>query len=198
MAPTTPKGAISTNVRPLSPVRALDTISSVPGVLSATKICLSRLCSTRPMPVSATPRAATVAASSRVRRRISVMIFSLCSTDISRTALYPAWAASIAAFMSSKIPTKRRPWYWVESHSLPEGAGAAAPGICRSTSRTISPIWVSDNSCAIYHISFSNTFAPYSAKAVSCSAEPPLTPSPPTILPSRTSGTPPPKMTIFP
>ena len=43
IAPTTPKGAISVRVRPLSPVLASETISSVPGVFSATRRCLAFL-----------------------------------------------------------------------------------------------------------------------------------------------------------
>ena len=43
-----------------------------------------------------------------------------------------------------------------------------------------------------------NISFPNAASAVSCSAEPPLTPRPPTILPSDSKGSPPPKITIFP
>ena len=43
-----------------------------------------------------------------------------------------------------------------------------------------------------------NLSLPNAASAVSCSADPPLTPKPPTILPSISRGSPPPKMTILP
>ena len=86
MLPTTPKGAISVSVSPQSPVLTAETMSSVPGVLSATRRCFAVLWSTRPILVSATPIFAMMGASARQKSRMEVMSFSRSSTRISRIA----------------------------------------------------------------------------------------------------------------
>ena len=104
IAPITPNGPISTKVRPLSPDQAVVVISSVPGVLSATRWCFSILCPTFPMPVSCTPIRARISAFSFVFLFIIVIIFSLWSIDMVCTFFGACFAASIAAFISAKTP----------------------------------------------------------------------------------------------
>ena len=82
-----PGNIISVNVKPKSPVFACDTISAVPGVLSATRICFAVLCATRPILVSATPRFAMMGASLRHKSRMTEITFSRSSKVIARTAL---------------------------------------------------------------------------------------------------------------
>ena len=104
MAPMTPKGPISTRVKPLSPDHAVVVISSVPGVFSATNKCFRILSPTLPIPVSSTPIRARVSAFSLILIRILEIIFSLWSMDITRTCFCASFAFSIAVFISENTP----------------------------------------------------------------------------------------------
>ncbi len=95
--PITPKGANSINVIPSSPVKALDSKSSVPGVFSAANTFLIILSSTLPNPVSSCAIIANFSALSKLALRIAAIISLRLNILNSISCFCDSFAARIAS-----------------------------------------------------------------------------------------------------
>ena len=100
MAPMTPNGAGSMSVSPWSPVTALGSRSSRPGVFSVTRRFLTTLSSNRPRPVSSCADFASASAFASIVSRMAARMAARC---LRGRAANTGWAALAARAASSTV-----------------------------------------------------------------------------------------------